>query len=915
MSSTQKTLPSQSSEKAPYVLFFAEIDYAQLPRVGGKGANLGELTRAGLPVPPGFCITTEAYMQIAESADLTALLTELASEAGQARYAELATTIRERLLKVSFPPELANAVRAAYHSLGNGLPIPVAVRSSATAEDLPFASFAGQQDTYLNIVGDDALLDAVRRCWASLWTERAVSYRMNNHIDPHGVSLSVIVQQMIDVSVAGVLFTANPLTGKRRQAVIDASPGLGEAVVSGAVNPDHFVVNTESGEIVERHLGDKRIVIQALPGGGTQRVEQAGQSEHACLTDEQVHELSHIGAQVEAHYHAPQDTEWAIDTAGKLWLTQARPITTLYPLPANAPQTDDELRVYFSINVFQGVYQPFTPMGIAAFRLFVSSAVRLAGFDPGPKETGPSFMVEPGMRLFIDVTGALRNPIGHRLLGFMLPFGEARSAVLLQTLEPDPRLRVNSSGRWGFVRGAITFVTRFRLPRYLLQALLRPGAAHQRVLRIKQQLEQQLSIPSTASSLARLDLIEQFGSQFLFRTVGSVGAVMAAGFLSFGLAGKLLGNLATADERQTVLRSLPYNPTTEMDLALWSIAQKIASDQGAATYMLEHSLDQLREGYQQHSLPPIVQDNLADFLQTYGHRGVAEIDIGLPRWSDDSTHILGALVNYLRLKDANLAPNVLFARGAQQADAMVRELTRRARKRNWLRGWLVNVSLRRTRALVGMREMPKFYLVWILARMRELLRPVAEELVNTGRLEQADDLYFLSFAEARTALAGTDMQSLVRERRTAYEQEMRRRYVPRILLSDGSEPTTPAGAGEEANTLRGTPASAGSVTAKARVVLDPVGAHLEPGEILVAPSTDPGWTPLFLTAGGLVMEMGGSMSHGAVVAREYGIPAVVAVAGATEHIHTGQMIQVDGSTGSIVLLEQEHLSSDIAPLD
>jgi pyruvate,water dikinase len=229
-------------------------------------------------------------------------------------------------------------------------------------------------------------------------------------------------------------------------------------------------------------------------------------------------------------------------------------------------------------------------------------------------------------------------------------------------------------------------------------------------------------------------------------------------------------------------------------------------------------------------------------------------------------------------------------------------------KRNWLRGWLVNFCLHRTRALVGMREMPKFYLVWVLARMRELLRPVAEELVSAGRLEQRDDLYFLSFAEARTALAGTDMRPLVRERRAAYEQEMHRRHVPRILLSDGSEPTAIAGEGNETNALRGTPASAGSITAKARVILHPVGAHLEPGEILVAPSTDPGWTPLFLTAGGLVMEMGGSMSHGAVVAREYGIPAVVGVAGATEHIQNGQMIRVDGSTGKIVLLEEEKSS-------
>ena len=905
MSSIQKQIPSQGREKAQYVLFFEEIDASYLPRVGGKGANLGELTRAGLPVPSGFCITTEAYRQIAERADVTALLAALAGETGSERLAEIAQAIRERLLKVSFPGELVEAVRAAYTSLGHGLPIPVAVRSSATAEDLPFASFAGQQDTYLNIVGEEALLDAVRRCWASLWTERAVSYRVSNQVDSYSVSLSVVVQRMIDVAVAGVLFTANPLTGRRRQAVIDASPGLGEAVVSGAVNPDHFVVNTVSEEIVERRLGDKRVLIQAVPGGGTQRIEHEGQSEHACLTDKQVVALTRLGTQVEAHYHTPQDMEWAIDSAGKLWLTQARPITTLYPLPATAPQSDDVLRVYFSLNVPQGVYQPFTPMGIAAFRLFVSGVVRLAGFDPGPKETGPGILVEAGMRLFIDLTVGLRNPIGRRLIGFLLPFAEARVSAPLQALEADPRLRVRPSGRWSFVRRAIPFVARIHVPRYLFQAILRPDAARQRVLGLRQQVQKLLTVPAEASSLERLDLIENVGEHHLFRTVATMAPVLATGFLSSGLAGKLLGNLATADERQTVMRGLPNNPTTEMDLALWGIAQKIATDQEAATFLLEQSLDHVAEGYRQHALPSVIQDNLANFLQTYGHRGVAEIDMGLPRWSDDPTYILGVLVNYLRLKDANLAPDIQFRRGTQQANAMVRELTRRAMKRNWLRGWLVNVCLRRTRALVGMREMPKFYLVWILARMRELMRPIAEELVNTDRIEQRDDLYFLSFAEVRTALEGTDMRSLVHARRTTYEQEMHRRSIPRILLSDGTEPTVIAAEGDDSNALHGTPASAGSVTARARVIRDPVGAHLEPGEILVAPSTDPGWTPLFLTAGGLVMEMGGSISHGAVVAREYGIPAVVGVAGATERIQNGQMLRVDGSTGKIVLLEEE----------
>ncbi|HZO74573.1 MAG TPA: PEP/pyruvate-binding domain-containing protein [Ktedonobacteraceae bacterium] len=912
MSSRSQSTLSQGREKEQRVLFFTEIDYSLLPLVGGKGANLGELTRAGLPVPPGFCIITEAYQQVAGRAELNELLDRLASKQGQTHSGEIAAAIRERLLQVAFPQELAASVRAAYLSLGKGSPLAVAVRSSATAEDLPFASFAGQQDTYLNIVGEDALLDAVRRCWASLWTERAVSYRMNNQIDPHTVSLAVVVQRMIDVAVAGVLFTANPLTGRRRQAVIDASPGLGEAVVSGATNPDHFVVNTISGEIVERRLGDKRVVIQAVPGGGTRRIERAEQSDHACLTDEQVRELAQLGAKVEAHYQAPQDTEWAIDTSGKLWLTQARPITTLYPLPANAPQSDDVLRVYFSFNVAQGVYQPITPMGLAFFRLIASALVPLAGFPPVQGDAGPRFVAEAGMRLFLDVTGGLRNPIGQRMINFVLPFAEARSFASTQVVQSDPRLQVVTSRRWSFIRRAIMLVTRLGIPPRVLQAIFRPAAARRRVLALREWLQQQLSPAPNANSLERLELVENFVRHRLIHVLASVGPILLGGILSFGLAGKLLGNLGTADERQTVLRGLPYNPTTEMDLALWSVAQQISANQDAVKFILEHSLEELSAGYHQQSLPPVVQNGLAEFLRTYGHRGVAEIDLGLPRWSEDPTHILGAIVNYLRLTDEDLAPDVQFARGAQQADAMVQELTKRAMKRNWLRGRLVHSALKRTRALMGMRELPKFYLVWVLARIREILRPVAEELVSAGRLQQHEDLYFLSFAEARIALAGTDMRPIVRERRAVYEQEMHRRHIPRVLLSDGSEPIA-ATEGDTGDALQGTPASAGRVTANARVILNPIGAHLEPGEILVAPSTDPGWTPLFLTAGGLVMEMGGSMSHGAVVAREYGIPAVVGVTGATEQIQNGQVITVDGSLGKIVLGDgsaRQQLSSE-----
>ena len=285
---------------AKLIVPFGDIDRTMLPIAGGKAANVGELMRAGLPVPPGFCVTTAAYERVASRAALDPILDELTqtSPDDTTRLAELAAAARASLLAAPVPDSLARAIITAYLELGNGGSVPVAVRSSATAEDLPYASFAGQQDTYLNVVGDESVLEAVRRCWASLWTDRAVSYRASNGIVPRSVRLAVVVQRMVEAAVAGILFTANPLTGRRRQAVIDASPGLGEAVVSGAVNPDHFVVNTATGEIVERRLGDKRVAVQAIAGGGTRRVELAENGIEASLEDAQVRALAELGARV-----------------------------------------------------------------------------------------------------------------------------------------------------------------------------------------------------------------------------------------------------------------------------------------------------------------------------------------------------------------------------------------------------------------------------------------------------------------------------------------------------------------------------------------------------------------------------------------------------------------------------------------
>ncbi|MGH3901918.1 MAG: PEP/pyruvate-binding domain-containing protein [Pseudonocardiaceae bacterium] len=859
-----------------------------LPIVGGKAANLGELSRVGFSVPPGFCITTAAYQQVAvdafDSGDLGA---GLAAE--QARAAILASPV---------PATVADAVDRAYCALGED--VPVAVRSSATAEDLPWASFAGQQDTYLNIVGADAVLEAVRRCWASLWTDRAVSYRTTNGIDHATVRLAVVVQRMIDPRVAGVLFTADPVTGHRGHTVIDASPGLGEAVVSGAVNPDHFVIDA-AGVVLERRLGDKRVAVRSLPGGGTEQVTQPADADQPCLSDGQIRDLTTLGQRVQTHYGAPQDIEWAVDGAGKLWLTQARPITTLYPLPASP---DGQLRAYLCVSLVQGLTRPVTPMGVAAFRLIVSdiSETVFGSVVPDPV-AGPAAFAEAGHRPFVEVTPVLRSRVGRALVPRILDVMEARSAVVLRRLCDDPRLAEQATSWWPFVRRLLAVAVRFRIPLQIAQALVSPAAARRRVDQVGRQLRARLTVPAGVTSAQRLDHVQRLLNTAVIPIMPAVTPVAGAGFLALALAVKLARDDVPAGEWDEVLRGLPHNVTTEMDLELWALATRIRVDAEAAAALRGMTLAELARRFTSRDLPPLLQGGLEEFLGQHGHRAVAEIDVGMPRWSDDPTYVLGVLVNYLRLEDPDLAPDVQFARGAHAADAVVTRVVRRVRHRSRLRAAAVRFALGRVRELAGMRETHKDYLVRVLAHVREQLAVVGAELAEVGLLAKPEDVFFLDLVQARVALGGADVRAVVAQRHEDYERELRRRQVPRIMLSDGTQPEVLAMPGHEPaeGQLSGTSASAGTVTATARVVLDPVGAHLEPGEILVAPSTDPGWTPLFLTAGALVMEMGGANSHGAVVAREYGIPAVVGVPDATLRITTGQQITVHGATGLVEL--------------
>ena len=465
-----------------------------------------------------------------------------------------------------------------YRELGPDL--AVAVRSSATAEDLPFASFAGQQDTFLNVIGGDAVVDAVRRCWASLWTDRAVDYRARNAIDQGSVRLAVVIQEMVQSAAAGVLFTADPVTGTRHHSVIDASPGLGEAVVSGAVNPDRFVVDSATGEVLQRRIGDKRMLIRSATGGGVERVEQPGSEGLASLTDQQIMALTDLGQQVQDHFGSPQDIEWALDESGRLWLTQARPITTLYPLPDNVAGTTT--RVYICLSLAQGLTRPITPMGLAAFRLIATSVATAAGHPPPDPLCGPAAFQAIGQRLFVDFTGVVRNRIGRH--AFLNIFGvmEARAAVVIRNLTSDPRFALLDTSPFRTLRPVARVLLRVGVPRRVLLAALSPTRAYRAIDAVEQRLRHELLLPAAATPEQRLDHVQRQLGGPVFLLMPTVVSYAVAGFALLQLARRLLGDLARPGELQSILRGLPHNVTTEMDLELWELTERLRDDHEAA---------------------------------------------------------------------------------------------------------------------------------------------------------------------------------------------------------------------------------------------------------------------------------------------------------------------------------------------
>ncbi len=861
----------------PYVLDLQDVDEKQVAVVGGKGAHLGELSRIdGVRVPAGFCVTTDAFRRImAEAPSIDGRLDRLSRLNRDDREAirTLSAEIRQTVEGVAIPGDLAAAVTRALARLGEQA--ACAVRSSATAEDLPTASFAGQQDTYLNVVGPAAILQHVSRCWASLFTERAVTYRLRNGIDHRTVHMAVVVQQMVLPDASGILFTADPVTSNRKVASVEASFGLGEALVSGLVNADVYKVR--DGEVVAKAVGAKQLAIHASPAGGTREVAiDPERQEQPALTDAQVVRLAQLGRRIEAHFGRPQDIEWCLADDG-FQIVQSRPITTLFPIPESG---DRENHVYVSVGHQQMMTDAMKPLGLSFWQL-----------------TTPRPMAEAGGRLFVDVTQRLASP-GSRA-GLLEALGRSDPLIgdaLQIILERDGFVRpLPDEGPPGplFGGAAAPVETDPAIVTELIGRSEASIAALERDIRAKSGEALLDFILGDIQELRRILFDPQSHQVFM-------SAMEAAWWLNDHLEA-WLGEKNVAD---TLTQSVPHNVTSEMGLALLDVADVIRPHPEVVAFLHHVEDDGFTGDLAELPGGREARDAIEAWLGKYGMRCVGEIDITRPRWSERPSALVPVILGNIR----NFEPGAgarRFEQGRQEAWAKEQDVLKRLRALpdGEQKAEEVKRMIDRVRTFIGYREYPKYGMVSRYFVYKQALLEEAERLAAAHVLHEKEDIFYLRLQEFHDVVRTSHVDDQLICRRKDAFRSYQALTPPRVLTSDGEviagayrRDDVPAGA------LAGLPVSAGVIEGRARVILDMAQADLEAGDILVTAYTDPSWTPLFVTITGLVTEVGGLMTHGAVIAREYGLPAVVSVIDATRLIPDGQRIRVHGTEGYVELL-------------
>lgn len=870
-----------------YLLSFKNINKSQLTLVGGKGANLGELSKIeGIRVPEGFCITTLAYKKVIETnMEYNRLVEELShlKVEDKERVGVISGKIRCLIEGITIPKDIDEGITAFIKKLGEKN--AYAVRSSATAEDLPFASFAGQQDTYLNIIGKDAILHFVSKCWASLFTDRAVIYRMQNNFDHRKVYLSVVIQKMVFPEASGIMFTADPITANRKVVSIDASFGLGEALVSGLVNADIYKVKED--KIIDKKISTKKIAIYGLKQGGTEQREIEAEHQNVqTLTDQQILLLEQTGRKIEKYFGRPQDIEWCL-YEDNIYIVQSRPITTLYPVPE---VKDDKTHVFFSFGHRQMMTEAMSPLSMTFFEVLLKLMVDTP-------------MYEAGGRLYIDASNELRSPIMRK--SFVK--GLATVDVLMQNafynvLKREDIMKNLYKSKKAMV--PVKIAARWLTKTIECYRKNDPAIAEYYMARSRAMLTDLEQEAKRISGKDLFDFVNKSMTRIKDNMMDTYGVVFAGAYATNWInknLGKWIGEKNVAD---TLAQSVFNNVTSEMGLELLDVSDVVRKHPEVIKYLENpkdesffDDLSKLQGGLE-------VNDAIKAYLKKYGMRCSAEIDISRTRWNEKPTILVPLILGNIKVYPPN-AHETKFEQGLKEAEEKKQDILRKLEQLPGGRGKAKKAkkAISVLRNYAGYREFNKYALIWYEWIIKQVIMKEAESLIQQGLIKEAGDIYYLKYEELREVIKTSKLNySIIQKRKEDYEI-YEKLTPPRVITSHGEVISSqydiskiPEGA------LAGVAVSAGTIEGRARVILRIEDANIEEGDILVTTFTDPSWTPVFVSIKGLVTEVGGMMTHGAVVAREYGLPAVVSVENATKLIKDGQRIRVNGTEGYVEIL-------------
>ena len=848
-----------------------EISKNDFELVGGKAYNLGIMLQADLKVPDAFVITSDAYKAYVNANGIQKKIDSIL------KSDETSLVIEEKIKELFRVELLSQALKDKLVSCQTVLKCKhYAVRSSATVEDLPGMSFAGQYSSYLNISPAN-LETAIVDCWKSLWNNRAIEYRKINGVQNEFYHC-VLVQQMVDAEVSGVAFTANPISGVRNELVINASFGLGEAIVSGEVLPDQYTVNKKTGEIISDEINEKSKYCHYNDTGITYSALPKNKQKQSSLSKELIGKLVETALKVEEFFDNPQDIEFSIDREGQVYIVQSRDITTLYPI--DTFEQDGKLRAYMvASNVMLAVKEAWTHLGA---NLYGGMFPNILNYMLQLKhKLTDSFVKYDGNRILLDITyllssGLVAKQLGNIFSGSDLPLKATMNHVVDKYGKQFRHQGIRFKIPWSGIKYA------FKIMPYMKEAKkFKPEDRPEQMKKLGETFYQERV--ETAEQLDTLQQKWDFANEtmegvFALTQRQAFYAVEVSGFPK--LEKKIKRKFGDKFNLDILGYALPNCITVEIGMELNRIAK----------YFDENKLE-----------PSPDHPKIKAFLDQYGCRGDIELDFGTPRWKENPEFIMNQIKSYMvdRMYERNLKDH---EDKAYEAEALIDEIYEEMKiKSNKKAADKIANKLRTYRIAAGMREYPKFNIVQGLYIARKVILDEGEKMVENGVLECAQDIFFLN-KDQLLIEDQSDFKEYVCQAKESYNKEMKRLRIPRIVFNTGETFYSAFKVDPNSDVLQGIPLSAGTYEGIVRIVRDPRKSELKEGEILVTETTNPAWTPLFATAKGLIMEHGGPLSHGGIVAREYGIPAVVGIPTATEILKDGQRVRINGETGSVQIL-------------